>query len=447
MIFPKSPATVSKERPFSTLSIAFKLAMEISRDSKGIPLSEEHGLLLSYPHSRCFRRVNCAFLTTLIVVKTNHINKILFFSILLISIGYSFGKTRVCMHSNQVNVRGTEVTTRSYARWLLFFFPEEIEVILLAPRLVPVQSKLAMHAYSDEFRMAYYETVMSNWSYDHGGPGFYTLANALGCDVVYMKVHGDCRKAPLYNVCDYPAAQAVPLAIHAVFKASKPWGDAFAAISEDLARKSGNLTNFVNHIVPPCKPDSMCPAVCTRRRLGIPEDAYLVCRHGGWKTFNIPFVRKVVYKIVKEYKSVHFAFVNTDPRGLPQRHGQIHFLKSISSLQEKYSFIDACDVMLHARKEGETFGNSIAEFSSCNKPVMVWSGSKRDTAHFDLLGDCGYKYSNESDLLELIRVLQFKHNPKHAQKRFERCCSPKVVVNSFVEVFVKPLIPNGDMKF
>ena len=52
-------------------------------------------------------------------------------------------------------------------------------------------------------------------------------------------------------------------------------------------------------------------------------------------------------------------------------HPNIIYLDPIFDLQEKSNFIATCDVMLHARGGGESFGLSIAEFFFHNKPVLA----------------------------------------------------------------------------
>ena len=58
-------------------------------------------------------------------------------------------------------------------------------------------------------------------------------------------------------------------------------------------------------------------------------------------------------------------------------------------LVEKVEFINTCDAMLWARGAGETFGLSIAEFSSKNKPVIAMQVG--DLAHVHIMGDMGLK--------------------------------------------------------
>ena len=59
-------------------------------------------------------------------------------------------------------------------------------------------------------------------------------------------------------------------------------------------------------------------------------------------------------------------------------------------LVKKAEFINSCDVMVHARSIGETFGAAIGEFSSKNKPVITCDCG--DTEHIEILSDKGIIY-------------------------------------------------------
>lgn len=58
----------------------------------------------------------------------------------------------------------------------------------------------------------------------------------------------------------------------------------------------------------------------------------------------------------------------------PEEHPQIIYLPTNSDLRYKEDYIKTCDVMLHARTVGETFGLAVAEFSVRNKPVITFPG-------------------------------------------------------------------------
>ena len=60
-------------------------------------------------------------------------------------------------------------------------------------------------------------------------------------------------------------------------------------------------------------------------------------------------------------------------------HKQLHFIPTVSDLDEKELFFQTCNAMLHARLSGETFGLAVAEFSVRNLPVITYPGGYLET--------------------------------------------------------------------
>ena len=106
-----------------------------------------------------------------------------------------------------------------------------------------------------------------------------------------------------------------------------------------------------------------------REKLGIPKNATVFGRYGGFDTFDLPFVYQPIVDIVEKYTDVYFVFANTRPFA---NHPRIKYVKEIVTKQGKSNFINSCDFMVHARHRGESFGLSIAEFLFHNKPVLAW---------------------------------------------------------------------------
>jgi hypothetical protein len=95
-------------------------------------------------------------------------------------------------------------------------------------------------------------------------------------------------------------------------------------------------------------------------------------------------------------------------------------------------FINTCDAMLHARDRGESFGLSIAEFLSLNKPVLAWNGG-HDLNHLDMLKDSGLLYNDASHLNYMLHNLsEFKQDWTKRVEQFK----PVPVMNKFKEVFI-----------
>jgi hypothetical protein len=141
-----------------------------------------------------------------------------------------------------------------------------------------------------------------------------------------------------------------------------------------------------------------------RNELNIPSDAIVIGRHGGIDTFDISWVPNVIVEILNRRTDIYFLFLNT-PRFID--HDRVIFLNPIVDPKVKTMYINTCDVMLHAREVGETFGMACAEFSIRNKPVMTYSNS-RERNHIEILGDKGLYYNSPVSLFELL--MNFKPN-------------------------------------
>ena len=234
-------------------------------------------------------------------------------------------------------------------------------------------------------------------------------------DVCYMLVHGNREKSP------ERLPRGCKLVVHCVFNTRTQFGDVYAGISDYLNQRCGTACPVVPHMVHLPEVDSDL-----RGELGIPKDALVFGRHGGWDTFNIRFVYRVIEKVIRKRKDIYFLFLNTRP--FSAEHKQIIHLPATHDMERKTAFVNTCDAMLHARKGGETFGIAVGEFSIKNKPVLTWKppeglayigysirnflnplipGAQRlpkatATAHFDILQDKAMCYHNAGELYRIL---------------------------------------------
>ena len=88
--------------------------------------------------------------------------------------------------------------------------------------------------------------------------------------------------------------------------------------------------------------------------------------------------------------------------------------------------------MIHARNEGESFGCACGEFSSKNKPIITFFGSK-DRNHIKLLGDKGFYYNNPNELYDII--VNFKKDPTKDWNVYKEY-NPERIMNIFNDVFL-----------
>ena len=93
-------------------------------------------------------------------------------------------------------------------------------------------------------------------------------------------------------------------------------------------------------------------------------------------------------------------------------------------MNTKVKFINTCDVMLHARQVGESFGLSCAEFSIRNKPIITYLNSP-ERNHIDTLGEKGIYFETESDILHILRNLDKEGNKFFGMELLSRLHSRK----------------------
>jgi len=220
--------------------------------------------------------------------------------------------------------------------------------------------------------------------------------------------------------------------IHSVFKNYDPHGDVYAYVSEWLSEEMTKGTSpYVPHMISIERSD-----LNLRKELNIPQDAIVFGRHGGATTFDINFVKKIVKQISKKRSDIYFLFLGTDSfvfKNIFTPFKNIIFLpKNIDKIYIS-KFINTCDAYLHARKQGESFGIAVGEFSICNKPIITWKNSK-EKSHIKILGDKTLLYENKKDLYKLID--EFVPDPSKIWDSYSEKYNPKVVMDKFKKVFI-----------
>ena len=216
-------------------------------------------------------------------------------------------------------------------------------------------------------------------------------------------------------------------AVHAVFQFNEPHGDRYAYISEWLSKHmTKGQVPFVPHII-----NLPTPNKCFREHLGIRKDQIVIGRIGGYYTFDLPFVKDMIGRLVQETDQFVFLFVGTEPF---VQHPQVKFINEIHDAQKKSNFINSCDAMLHARARGESFGLSIAEFLYLNKPVFAWKDG-HDMNHVDMLNSSGTLYADAIQLKSLLYKTKEFQKQELWNLRVEKF-NPETVMAQFKQVFL-----------
>lgn len=236
------------------------------------------------------------------------------------------------------------------------------------------------------------------------------------CDILYIIKAGDWD-GQISNVCK--------TVVHCVFTCYMPHGNVYSSISDYIDNNNGKYSTVPHMINLPNHNNNM------RNKLNIPDNAIVYGRHGGYEQFNIQYVKEIVYDIAKNNSHIYFIFVNTSP--FCENLKNIIHLNKIIDLDEKTEFINTCDAMLWARIEGETFGLSIGEFSSKNKPIIC-TESIHANAHKHLLGNQAIWYNQDTlkDILVHFNKEEMLDKDWNAYKNF----TPEKVMDIFKKVFI-----------
>lgn len=313
---------------------------------------------------------------------------------------------KILFHANTLNYRGTTVAITDYARYNRDILGNESVIAYCKTYGVEKDmgnEEAVIQELEKEFKVVSYRAGDLEKKIDIEKP-----------DLAYFINSG--QRTDLPTNCK--------TAVHAVFQFNEPHGNRYAYISKWLSdtMSSGSLP-YVPHIV-----DLPAPTGSYRKKLGIRDDQIVVGRIGGYYTFDIKEVKEYIRKLVRDNDRFVFLFVGTEPF---DDHPNIKFLNEIHIPQKKANYINTCDVMLHARARGESFGLAIAEFLSLNKPVLAWKGG-HDLNHVEMLKDSGLLYESVGDINYALHNLKdFNEGWTERVEQFK----PVEVMKKFKEVF------------
>ena len=199
-------------------------------------------------------------------------------------------------------------------------------------------------------------------------------------------------------------------------------GDVYAYVSEWLSDEMSNgELPYVPHMVNLPKHN-----LDYRESFGL-KDKFIIGWYGG-DNFELPFAKQAVIDVAKERDDVVFLFMNCTPF---TSESNIYFIKGTTNLDEKVAFINTCDVMIHSRERGETFGLTVAEFSTFGKPIITYFNSP-ERNHINILGDNGIYYTNYNDLYKILSEIDSSVKGYNCYTDF----TPEKVMNKFKEIFL-----------
>jgi hypothetical protein len=245
-----------------------------------------------------------------------------------------------------------------------------------------------------------------------------SLCLDLKIDLFYTQTFG------LHWAQHYPYGyvNSVKTFIHCVFDTREPFGSIYGPISQSINTMFNTTYPVLPYMVRinDTKED-------LRSELKISGGSIVFGRHGGLETFDIDFVKECIEDICKMDLPIYFLFMNTSQF---ISHPKVIFLESTADPFIKQRFINTTDAMIHARKQGETFGLACGEFALSMKPIISFTGSI-ERAHLDILGKQVIGYSDKESLHNIL--VNFKpgaismenngyleYTPEHVMKIFSK---------------------------
>lgn len=323
---------------------------------------------------------------------------------------------KICFHSYQLGYRGSEVAMYQYAK-----YNEEIlgNTSIICSTTSRSGYMEMLPKFKDRFEVFLYDDVWNQYDNTALRTSLERIVDEQKVDVFYA-IKGGENDGILPSNCRTMS--------HCIFRMDQPHGNSYFGVSEYAARKFGR-SDFVPHMV---ELEGQ-RTIDFRERHAIPKDAMVLGRIGSPDTFSIDFVTNSLLTMLDKRKDLYFMFMNTE---LPFEHERLILVPFSMDVDYKYSYIDSCDAMLHARRNGEMFGLAPAEFSYLNKAVITYDGnmilnSLYDRAHIDMLGDKCLKYANQAELESIVLGLTHLFLRTKDWDAFSKEYAPRPVMEKF----------------
>ena len=326
---------------------------------------------------------------------------------------------KVAFLENFLTIRGSTVALYDYAHYN--------ETLLHHESIVITQPFEAVENHQDASQDVYDKFEKRFPTFYYGDVGeIQAIVDREKPDVLYILKYG-------LRDGKYDAFQNTKTLMHCVFDPREPHGDSFCVISPWLNTSYQTQCPVLPHMVnlPNVEGD-------LRAQLGIPQQAVVFGRHGGFQEFDHPVAQAAVARLAASHPDMYFVFMNTAVFTPPQKN--VLFLDKCTDPVYKVQFINTCDAMLYARSRGETFGLAIAEFSSRNKPVFAPSEAP-EQMHRTLLQDKAYWYTDEEDLC--AQLVAFRPDvAKHLDWNMHKAYTPENVMSIFQDQLTAVMRPD-----
>lgn len=204
----------------------------------------------------------------------------------------------------------------------------------------------------------------------------------------------------------------IPSVIHVVFQEYDPHGQSYIYISKWLAnqmkseiRSPKNVYRGLRARINGCSNALKFDYLPLSSNVDLLDDSrdrnrFVLLRYGGNDSFDIPWVQNELINFVQTHPNAIAFMVNTNQF---VDHERIRFLPKFTNATERNHLLSSCDVFLHARYRGESFGLAVVEAMQAGKPILSWSGGI-DSHHVELLSGSGCLFSNRQELSEKLHL-------------------------------------------
>ena len=325
---------------------------------------------------------------------------------------------KIGIHSHQFDGRGTGKVPYDYAMGLQNLLGHEVVMLTSA-----LSANEGLSRLSSKFKTFIYPKKVGINPPNEVTDAIATIVDSEKIDFLHLLKAGNNDQITPTNC---------RTGVHCIFDMRFKHGDVYCGVSDYLARKY-NQTSYVPHIIRNVQPNEDF-----RAKHNIPKDALVFGRHGGPEKFDLPVAHFAVSKILDMRPDVWFVFLSTNKF---IDHPRVLFIPWVASEQDTFNFIHACDAMIHARSDGETFGLACGEFSAANKPILTWSGVGNpyyDKAHIDQLQGRALIYNDQYDLLEYFKQLTREYILDNDWDTYTEVFSEKNVTDRYNKIFLTP---------
>ena len=313
------------------------------------------------------------------------------------------------------NERGTEVASYDYAQYNELLLNNKSYIICFTQQQqkaigFPLE-RYSYDKFKNRFTIIEINAIeeMTNVIKKYNLSFFYTLTYGGGNDIYQF------NNKNIWGICKTIK--------HCVFDTTYSEADFYISISHTLNQKNRTSIPVIPHIVKlPISDENL------RNELQIPKDAIVFGSYGAAGSFNINIAHQSIKIYLDLDPNVYFLFMNINKF---YEHPRIIYLNRNIDLNYKVKFINSCHAMIHAREDGETFGLSVAEFSSQNKPIITCI--RGDIEHIKILGERAIIYSSVDKLIYIFAHIKEIINSRTDWNAY-KLYSPEYVMSLFKEL-------------